>query len=670
MSVNFSVLRDISWHSPQVNRWMKENRCAIAGTIATLGILSAGYAIYRTKSNASSSTIIANLTQSAPAFHEPLDAQPPIAPQPAQNTPPPLPQQTILPPTQLEPAFHEPLDAQPLIAPQPTQNTPPPLPQQTILLPTQLEPSKHRIACENTPNDWVILYDHINIANKPKFLCNGLEKAQQINDYLEGPGQGTILHCANLDLSLTHLRSLPTIIGLFRNLQELFLSGNALQTLPEEIGDLHMLEGLALHYNKLLELPPTIGKLTKLKKLSLQYNNLRTLPEEMRNFQELTWLGIEGNPFTEYPSVISQLGALIDVDEVELPQQPFPATPEQQKLDEELRTAIRNGMVSDCRECIARGANPKANHTGESLLTAAIDLEDLIKCKLLIDNGVYPSPEERAKLQDLLFQISPAYFSDKMARFLIQRPPPGAPQIWFKNRFRSLEALYKNCPQLLGRLVKKIALLNIVDERFENPNYGVVSNRFDSVTNRSTHELLDETRTLMRAFIQEHDHLFSVIGRVKTCVPHLPIENWHLSGHANEYSIETGSGFRHFLTHTDGDEIVQIARMMSTSGIISLSGCSCGKGDENLAQILSKHTNERIVCAASGHTTTITWKTIHLNHEKSILLPFFTSSNDQFTKTRAYINGQLIGSGTIDDESFSTAVLKKVTIPATSLFHK
>ncbi len=93
-----------------------------------------------------------------------------------------------------------------------------------------------------------------------------------------------------LKAARTGIGSIPTSIGLLKNLQELDLSSNHIEHLPREIGLLTKLQKLNLAQNPISSLPSTIGRLQKLTYLSVSSTKLSTFPDEFWNLTSLNQL--------------------------------------------------------------------------------------------------------------------------------------------------------------------------------------------------------------------------------------------------------------------------------------------------------------------------------------------------------------------------------------------
>ncbi|MEM7534872.1 MAG: leucine-rich repeat domain-containing protein, partial [Chloroflexota bacterium] len=106
---------------------------------------------------------------------------------------------------------------------------------------------------------------------------------------------------------------LPSVIGDFRSLKALDLSGNKLSSIPVEIGTLSNLEVLSLSSNQLSSIPTEISNLSNLSKLYLNDNNLSSIPTEISNLN-LAWLYLNDNQLSNIPVKIGNLSNLATLD--------------------------------------------------------------------------------------------------------------------------------------------------------------------------------------------------------------------------------------------------------------------------------------------------------------------------------------------------------------------
>ena len=88
----------------------------------------------------------------------------------------------------------------------------------------------------------------------------------------------------------SNLKSIPSEIEVFENLEKLNISSNSIVEISEKIVNLTKLKTLSFTRNKLIELPIEITKLINLEELDLSYNKLEKLPNEIVNLKKLKTL--------------------------------------------------------------------------------------------------------------------------------------------------------------------------------------------------------------------------------------------------------------------------------------------------------------------------------------------------------------------------------------------
>ena len=125
---------------------------------------------------------------------------------------------------------------------------------------------------------------------------------------------GQLTQLTSLKLSWNKLAALPIEIGQLTRLTSLDLSGNQLAALPAEIGQLTQLTSLRLSWNQLAALPAEIGRLTKLNYLGLSANQLAALPAEIGQLLQLMFLHLNGNRLAALPAELGQLTQLASLD--------------------------------------------------------------------------------------------------------------------------------------------------------------------------------------------------------------------------------------------------------------------------------------------------------------------------------------------------------------------
>lgn len=117
-------------------------------------------------------------------------------------------------------------------------------------------------------------------------------------------------------LSLKHkkLKTLPSEIFQFKNLEILDISKNKLEEIPEDILKLKKLRELSVSNNNLTTLPIQIGDLIHLKKILAFQNNIALLPTTIGNLVNLELLDLWSNEIESFPTEISNLKHLKFVD--------------------------------------------------------------------------------------------------------------------------------------------------------------------------------------------------------------------------------------------------------------------------------------------------------------------------------------------------------------------
>ncbi|WP_375559126.1 leucine-rich repeat domain-containing protein [Bernardetia sp. OM2101] len=192
-------------------------------------------------------------------------------------------------------------------------------------------------------------------------------------------------HIDFLLISQTNIRTLPKEFAQLINLELLVLQRNKFDTLPEIIFELQKLERLNIMGNKITYISPNIKKLENLKELIFYSsmggeNYLKSIPKEMgelKNLEHLTLHNIDSFPL--------ELGNLDSLSFLMLNQtsfDSFPAFMFKLKNIEQITIAFRP-------------TQPFPPHITK-------DFEKLKTLKHLRFMYIYPSEEEKKKLQELL----------------------------------------------------------------------------------------------------------------------------------------------------------------------------------------------------------------------------------------------------------------------------
>ena len=117
-----------------------------------------------------------------------------------------------------------------------------------------------------------------------------------------------------LNLDYNKLKTLPRIIGDFKDLKELRAGNNKFEEIPDEISKLTHLEHLFLDSNNLKTIPKSIGELKSLKILYLDGNYIEELPESIGKLKNLKNIGLMCNCLNRLPYSVRELESLRRLD--------------------------------------------------------------------------------------------------------------------------------------------------------------------------------------------------------------------------------------------------------------------------------------------------------------------------------------------------------------------
>lgn len=117
-----------------------------------------------------------------------------------------------------------------------------------------------------------------------------------------------------LVLRKEHLKTIPTAVFQFKNLQYLDLAKNSIKEIPDSIEVLKNLQYLDMSKNTLQSLNGKIGKLTNLVYLNLNNNEFSALPTTMGNLVNLRVLDLWSNNLDEFPENIKNMKSLQVLD--------------------------------------------------------------------------------------------------------------------------------------------------------------------------------------------------------------------------------------------------------------------------------------------------------------------------------------------------------------------
>ncbi len=127
---------------------------------------------------------------------------------------------------------------------------------------------------------------------KLEFVENG--KWKQVDNYSL---KDLLLNMKELDISeKNHITKLPSQIGLFFNLESMYMEGIGITELPIEIGKLYNLVHLDISNTKITKLPAVIETLYNLEHLDISNTNIKELPPEIENIKTLERLYMSHTP--------------------------------------------------------------------------------------------------------------------------------------------------------------------------------------------------------------------------------------------------------------------------------------------------------------------------------------------------------------------------------------
>lgn len=116
------------------------------------------------------------------------------------------------------------------------------------------------------------------------------------------------------ELQARELIEFPKEIGMFTNLELLYLNVNHLSNIDNSICNLNKLKELNLHSNDFTKFPIEITCLKNLEFLGIDSNKLEKVPKEVNHFQNLKELVISNNKITALPEEFSELKNLETLD--------------------------------------------------------------------------------------------------------------------------------------------------------------------------------------------------------------------------------------------------------------------------------------------------------------------------------------------------------------------
>lgn len=110
------------------------------------------------------------------------------------------------------------------------------------------------------------------------------------------------------------LKSFPSVILNFKNLQYLDLSKNSIKELPDSILKLINLQSLILSKTGLESIPNTIGQLKNLKYINFNQNEISRIPYSFGDLENLEVVDFWSNNLENFPETLKKLTKLKSMD--------------------------------------------------------------------------------------------------------------------------------------------------------------------------------------------------------------------------------------------------------------------------------------------------------------------------------------------------------------------
>ena len=133
------------------------------------------------------------------------------------------------------------------------------------------------------------------------------------------------------------IKSFPTVILKFKNLQYLDLSKNSIKELPDSISKLINLQSLILSKTGLESIPNTIGQLKNLKYINFNQNEISRIPYSFGDLENLEVVDFWSNNLENFPETLKKLTKLksMDLRNILIPQ----------NQQDNLQTALPNTII-------------------------------------------------------------------------------------------------------------------------------------------------------------------------------------------------------------------------------------------------------------------------------------------------------------------------------------
>ena len=118
------------------------------------------------------------------------------------------------------------------------------------------------------------------------------------------------LHFADAGLNDFEIKTLPTELANFKNLEYLWIGMRGFEKIPDVVFTLEELKVLDLQHSKIRALQPKISRLTKLESLILLGTDISFFPEELISLKHLSFVNLGLTNLTEIPGVFLKMAQL------------------------------------------------------------------------------------------------------------------------------------------------------------------------------------------------------------------------------------------------------------------------------------------------------------------------------------------------------------------------
>lgn len=267
----------------------------------------------------------------------------------------------------------------------------------------------------------------------------------------------------------------------------------------------------------------------------------------------------------------------------------------------------------------------------EEFMRDAVQSDSLQEIRTFIDHGAVMDQATRSRLMARLVEQKCAAPS----LFFLQRPKMYELEVFYDRAFRPLSKIN---PQYL---TKPIFLLNIADYESPGEHHGAITKYFTGNLDHH-YKKMAKRFTLVRVMVDDVNQLVSTVDRAKAALPNLPLLHWALNGHGGSTALGLS---KNNLTIADAPVMGAVGKRIDRNGTASLWGCLNGGGDNNLAQVFSKHAFPAIVFASPALVGSITPFTFQLDPATPVFAPFFQDDYDKPNPSRAYRDGVEIANG-------------------------